>query len=338
MGESEGAVRGEEDDATVSAEAVVEIGDGLSGSDVGRGSGGDAVGGPFAEDELHDGFSPAGEGDGGREVVGIASAPDEGGVADTAGSFVEGAAGGGGCGKVAVDVEGDGADGVVRVEGGLGGFVIAEDVPGEGFVGESGGLAFFGRVEAFALAVEDEFGVVDEGHAVAGDEGFGVGSNEVDVRALLKDDARGLDGVAKVLDTGNAAGLHASAVHEEGIELDAAIGGEEGATTGVEGGVIFEDGDGGFDGIEGRTAAGQNGIAGGEGMLYAGEMFGFGVGGNGPCTAVHQKDGERGILLRHKNMLAKLGGEGGDDGGKVVARARKNCKRRKERESGIAEK
>ncbi len=78
--------------------------------------GGDAVGGPLAEDQLHDGFAPAGEGDGGGEIVGVAAATDEGGVADAAGGFVEGAAGGGGGGEVAVGVEGDGADGVVAFE------------------------------------------------------------------------------------------------------------------------------------------------------------------------------------------------------------------------------
>ena len=75
-----------------------------------------AVDGPFAQDQLHDGLAPAGERDGGAVVVGIAAAADQRGVADAAGSFVERASGGGGGGEVAVRVEGDGADGVVRVE------------------------------------------------------------------------------------------------------------------------------------------------------------------------------------------------------------------------------
>jgi hypothetical protein len=118
VGEAEAAVGAEEDDAAVSAEAVVEVGDGFAGGDFRGGAGGDTVGGPFAEDELHDGFAPAGEGDGGGEVVGIAAATDEGGVADAAGSFVEGASGGGAGGEIAVAVEGDSADGVVGVMAG----------------------------------------------------------------------------------------------------------------------------------------------------------------------------------------------------------------------------
>ena len=93
-------------------------------------SAGDAVDGPLAEDELHDGLAPAGEGDGGGEVVGVAAAADEGAVADAAGGFVEGAAGGGAGGEVAVLVEGDGADGVVGVEGG----VVDAELVGEGGV------------------------------------------------------------------------------------------------------------------------------------------------------------------------------------------------------------
>ena len=93
--------------------------------------------------------------------------------------------------------------------------------------------------------------------------------DEVDVRGLLEDEAGGLDGVAEALDTGDAAGFHAVAVHEEGVELDAAVGGEEAAATGVEGGVVFKDGDGGFNGVEGGTAAGEDAVAGFEGVADA---------------------------------------------------------------------
>jgi len=80
--------------------------------------------------------------------------------------------------------------------------------------------------EALALAVENEFGVVDEGHAV------GVGK----VLCSFTDESRRgglfLEGpdvqpgwdCAAALDAGHAASLHASAVHEESVELDAAIG------------------------------------------------------------------------------------------------------------------
>ena len=324
VGEAEAAVGAEEDDAAVAAETVEKVGDGFAGGDFRGGSGGDAVGGPLAEDELHDGFAPAGEGDGGGEIVSVAAATDEGGVADAAGSLVEGATGGGGGGEVAADVEGDGADGVVGVETravGVCAFPVSESrhgapifvldserctvvkavsgllsswriVAGEGVVGEAGGFAGFGMGEAFALAVEDQLGVVDEGHAVGVGKLLGAVADEVDMRALFEDQAGGLDGVAEALDAGHAAGLHAAAVHEEGIELDAAIGGEEAAAAGVEGGVVFEDGDGGFDGVESRAAAGKNGVAGFKRAADAGLVGGSGVGGDGPGAAVDEESGD----------------------------------------------
>ena len=115
VGEAIATVGGEEDDAAVAAEAAEEIGRGFGGDLLGGTARHDAVGGPLAEDQLHDGFAPAGEGDGGAGVVGIAAAADEGGVADAAGILVESASGGGSGGEASVGVEGDGADGVVRV-------------------------------------------------------------------------------------------------------------------------------------------------------------------------------------------------------------------------------
>ena len=82
-------------------------------------------------------------------------------------------------------------------------------------------------------------------------EFFGSLADEVDVRALVEHQARGLDGIAQALDAGDSAGAKGGAVHEEGVELDAAVAGEEAAAPGVEGGVVFEYGDGGFDGVDG---------------------------------------------------------------------------------------
>jgi hypothetical protein len=126
---------------------------------------------------------------------------------------------------------------------------------------------------------------------VGGGEALGAFPNEVDVGGLFEDESSGLDGVAQALDTGNAAGFHAAAVHEERVELDAAVGGEKAAAAGVEGGVLFKDGDGCFDGVESRASAGEDGIAGFEGFADA-DLVGLGsVRGNGPCTAVDEQDG-----------------------------------------------
>ena len=101
VGYADLAVGAEEDDASVASETVVKVGDGFGGGSLGGGSGGDSVDGPLAEDQLHNGLSPAGEGDGGGEVVGVAAAADEGAISDAAGGFTEGATGGGSCGDVA---------------------------------------------------------------------------------------------------------------------------------------------------------------------------------------------------------------------------------------------
>jgi hypothetical protein len=120
---------------------------------------------------------------------------------------------------------------------------------------------------------------------------LGSGTDEIDVLAVFEDEAGGLNGIAEALDAGYAASFHAAAVHEEGVELDTPVGGEKAATAGVEGGVIFEDGDGGFDRIDGRSAAGKNGIAGLKGVADTGLMSGSHVGRDGPRTSVDEQSG-----------------------------------------------
>jgi hypothetical protein len=81
------------------------------------------------------------------------------------------------------------------------------------------------------------------------------------------------------------------AVHDEGVELDAAVAGEEAATSGVEGGVVFEFGDGGFDSVDGRGSALEERIASLEGVkdsLLVGLEH---VVGDGPGSAVDEKNG-----------------------------------------------
>jgi hypothetical protein len=142
-------------------------------------------------------------------------------------------------------------------DSGFGAFVVVKDwmqrgiLAGECVVAEAGCFAELGLRKAFAFAVEDQVGIVDESHAVGMGELLGSGADEIDMGALFENEARGLDGIAEAFDTGHAASLQAAAVHEKGVELNAAVGGEKAAATGVEGGIVFEDGDGCFDGIEG---------------------------------------------------------------------------------------
>ena len=120
-------------------------------------------------------------------------------------------------------------------------------------------------------------------------EVFGSLGDEVDVRALIEDEAGGLDGVAQALDAGDSAGAEGGAVHDEGVELDAAVAGEEAAASGVEGSVVFEVGDGGFDSVDGGGPALEEGIASLEGIedaLFVGVEH---VVGNGPGSAVNDE-------------------------------------------------
>ncbi len=165
--------------------------------------------------------------------------------------------------------------------------------PGESRIGVAGGFGSLEGHEAVALAGDDELGVVDEAHAVLGGEALGSGADEVDVGRFFEDEAGGLDGVAEALDAGDSSGAEVGSVHKEGVELNAAVAGEEGATAGVEGVVVFHDGDGGFYGIDGGATAGESGPAGGEGGGDASFVGGYGVVGHGPGSAVDEKDGLR---------------------------------------------
>ena len=188
-----------------------------------------------------------------------------------------------------------------------------EEVAGEGEVGESGGLTGLGVGEALAFAVENEAGVVDEAHAVGVGKLLGAGSDEINVGALFKDQARSLDGVAEMLDTGDGSGLHAPAVHEKRVELNAAVGGEKAAAPGVESGVVFEDRDSGLDGIEGGSATREDGVTGFKGEADTG-LVGCRIGsGDGPGATVDEKGrnvrgwGGHGTMVEH----FALGSEGG---------------------------
>ena len=134
---------------------------------------------------------------------------------------------------------------------------------------------------------------------------LGSRSDKVDVRALLENETRGLDGVAEALDAGHAASLHAAAVHEEGVELDAAFRGEEAAAPGVEGGVVFKNADSGFHCIEGGAAKGKDLVAGLQGFANAGFVSFSGIGRNGPGATVDDEDGIVGRGRRHRFMVAQ---------------------------------
>lgn len=194
---------------------------------------------------------------------------------------------------------------MVRRGRGFGILVVLE--AGEGGIGQAGGMAGLCMGEALAFAFEDQFGIVDELHAMRLGELLGTVADEVDVGAFFEDEARGVDGIAQALDAGDTAGFHAASVHEEGVKLYATVGGEEAASTGVEGRIVFEDGDGGFDGINGCAATGEDFVTDFEGVTHAGFVGGRGIGRDGPCASVNEEGGiVRGWESVHPSMVVHL--------------------------------
>jgi hypothetical protein len=81
------------------------------------------------------------------------------------------------------------------------------------------------------------------------------GTDEVDVRAFLKNQACSLNGVSQALNAGYSPGFHSPSVHEQSVELNAAIRSQETSLPCVERGVVFQNSDCGFDCIDGGAAA-----------------------------------------------------------------------------------
>jgi len=125
-------------------------------------------------------------------------------------------------------------------------------------------------------------------------KGFRSWTDEVDVGTFVEDEAGGLDGIADALDAGDAAGAKGGAVHDKGVELDAAVASEEGAAAGVEGGVVFEGGDGGLDGVECGAAVVEDAPALLEGIEDALLVGIEEVRGDVPGAAVDEEDGRTG--------------------------------------------
>ena len=144
-------------------------------------------------------------------------------------------------------VEGDGADGALFVAAMVSGGVRI-------FFAELPGGFFGGRDEVLGIAELDAVGF-----GVA----LGAFGDEHHVRAVLEQSAGGADGIADALDGGDGAGAEGGAVHDDGVAFDVAVEVEVGAVAGVEDGVVFEDDDGGGDGVERGAALGEDLPAGG---------------------------------------------------------------------------
>jgi len=229
------------------------------------------IDGGFGHDDFHDGFAKAGAGDAASGDVGVTTAADEWRIADAAGKFATGAAGGSGGEEAAVFIESYGADSSLRV---------AAMMLGGVFVFRAAKISFpFGFAdEFFGLAELDTFFF---------GEFLGALGDEHHVRAVLVNGAGGANGVFYALQTRSCAGPERSAVHDDGVTFDFAFGVEMRAEAGVEDRSVFEYDDGGLDGVERGAACSENFPAVSEGCetaLFAG-VDGFV--GNVPRAAVN---------------------------------------------------
>src|SRR5271165_5951074 len=135
-GQAGDAISIEKDEA---AGALATTGEEFDGGFCGtRGSGAGRtkeVRGSFRHHDFHDGFAEAGRGNAAGFAVGVASAADEGRIADAAGKFATRAAGGSGREKMAMPIESDSTDGALLVAamvfGGVG--ILAAAEPGVAF-------------------------------------------------------------------------------------------------------------------------------------------------------------------------------------------------------------
>jgi hypothetical protein len=77
MGDPKSSPLVQQDHPTVTFQATLQVKDRFLGHRVRRSLGLNPVSRPFGQDQLHDGFTPTGAGDGGALVIGITAAADQ---------------------------------------------------------------------------------------------------------------------------------------------------------------------------------------------------------------------------------------------------------------------
>jgi len=270
------AVSVEEDDA---AGAFAALGEELHGGLNGAGRCGNGraekIAGGLGEDHAHDGFAVASGRNSAGLLVGVTAAADERRIADASGKLAAGAAGGRGGEEAPLFIEGNGADGALLVPAMvLGGMrVDAATFPG------------------FALGKGDKFRGMAQRDALFVGEFFGAFADEHHMRGFFEDGARGLNGILDAAESRDRASLERGGVHHDGVAFDEAVEVQVRAVTRVEDGVVFENGDGGLDGVKGVAAVGEDGPTGvksAKAAFFAGVN---GVVGDVPGTTVHDKRG-----------------------------------------------
>jgi len=78
------------------------------------------------------------------------------------------------------------------------------------------------------------------------------------MRSVLEDGTGNANGIFDMAQPGSGTSAKRGRVHDHGVAFDLAIEIQVGAKASVEDGIVFEDDDGGFDGIEGVAAVAEH--------------------------------------------------------------------------------
>ena len=212
------------------------------------------IDGGLGQDDFHDGFAVARARNAAGFRVRIAAAADQRRIADAAGKLAAGSPRGSAGEEAPVGVDGNGADGSL---------LVAAMMLGGVFVG----LAFH---PGFPLGFADEFLRLAKLDALFFCKSFRAVGDEHHVRAVFQDSARELNGILDAVQISRRAGAKRGPVHHDGVTFDVPVQIEVRAVAGVEDGIVFEDNNGGFDGVESRSASRKNGPAGSKRAMAAG--------------------------------------------------------------------
>jgi hypothetical protein len=106
---------------------------------------------------------------------------------------------------------------------------------------------------------------------------------------MLEDGTRNANGIFDMAQTGSGTSAKCGRVHDDGVAFDLAIEIQVGAEASVEDGIVFEDDDGGFDGIEGMAAVREHTPTRAKGAEAARVAGVFGVVRDIPRTAMNDE-------------------------------------------------
>jgi len=223
--------------------------------------------------DFHDGFAVAGAGYAAGFGVGVAAAANERRIADAAGKLAARPAGGSGGKEAAFTIDGHGADGSL---------LMAAMMLGGVFVR-------FALHPGFLLGFADQFLRLAELDSVLFGEALRAFGDQHHMRTTLENFAREPNRILDALQRGRSAGAERRTVHDDGVALHPAIQIEMRPIPRVKNGIVLENHDGGFDGVQGGTAVGEESPAGTQCALAAGLASVYGFVRNVPRAAMNDQ-------------------------------------------------